>query len=77
MSTRTTNVVVHFDQTIGTEQLQRMEAAIRGQSGVLGTRRNPRTPQLLVVDYDADATSAQHILGGIEHQGIRAQLVGM
>jgi len=68
------DTMIHIDQSLDSEQQLTLETALRDVQGVVAPRFNKA--HLLVVEYDADATTAMALLGAVTGRGYRAQLVG-
>lgn len=77
MYTSQSDVMVHLDSALSAADRARLERVLEAERGVARARANPRTAQLLVVNYDPSAISALGVLRTVQAQGISARLVGM
>lgn len=77
MSARLNEVVVHIDEVLDEDALQRLEDGIRKDAGVISVGHNPGTSHMIMVVYDSDATHASSLLHNFQERGLHAQVVGM
>ena len=71
---KTMDTMIHIDESLDEDQQLTLATALRDMQGVVAPRFNK--PHLLMVAYDADATSATALLSAVAGRGYRAQLVG-
>lgn len=69
-------LVLHIDDTLGDSRRDDIEQAIGAENGVESAHFTERRPHLMVVEYDPDLTSSTSILARINHQSVRAELIG-
>jgi hypothetical protein len=71
------DVVVHLPKALDAEARQRLARALKSARGVTRAQANPRTRQLMVINYDPQIISALGVLRTVRAQGIGAKLIGM
>ncbi len=71
-----TDMVMHIDNTLGTDSRRNVERAITGNKGVLNAHFNERRPHLMLVSYDTDRTSSFEIMAQVTGQQLNAERVG-
>ena len=71
-----TDMVMHIDNTLGTDSRRNVERAISGNKGVLHARFNEKRPHLMLVSYDTDRTSSLEILAQVTGQQLCAERIG-
>jgi hypothetical protein len=69
------DTMIHFREPLESRQRCDLEAEMRALDGVIAPRFNK--PQLLVVAYDPQRTSAYALLEAVRHQGYAASLAGI
>ena len=69
--------IIHVDETLTREQLDRLEASIREHSCVVSAGAHDRTPHLMLVAYDPECVDSKTILANVTSQGFRATSIGL
>ncbi len=69
------DTMIHINESLAVANRQELEADLRSLEGVIAPRFNK--PHLLVVAYDAEATSSPVVLKHVIEKGYQAQLVGL
>ncbi len=69
-------LVLHVDDTLGDERRADIEAAIKSASGVNKAHFTDHRPHLMMVEYDPAQISSTDILHNVNHQSVRAELIG-
>jgi len=77
MNTTQVNIVVDVKQPLSPQSGNELVDELAHLQGVSRAWVSPRTSRLLLVDFDAKQTDAQHILRTVVHRGFDARLVGM
>ena len=77
MSTNLSDVVVHIDETLPTDQLKTLEDHIHKLGGVVSACNRDDRPHLISVTYNPEQIKSHDILVKIESEGIHAELVGL
>jgi hypothetical protein len=77
MKTIQGNIVVDVRQALSTQSGDALVDALGTLHGVSRAWVSPRTPRLVLVDFDARQIDTQHILRSVVHRGFDARLVGM
>ncbi|MDH3979172.1 MAG: ATP-binding protein [Gammaproteobacteria bacterium] len=71
-----TDMVMHIDNTLGTDSRRNVERTITGNKGVVEAHFNEKRPHLMLVSYDTDRTSSFEILAQVTGQQLGAERVG-
>ena len=71
------NIVVDVKQALSPQSGNALGSALGGLQGVSRAWVSPRTPRMVLVDFDAKQTDTQHILHAVVRRGFDARLVGM
>lgn len=71
------NIVVDVKQALSPQSGNALVSELGGLQGVSRAWVSPRTPRLVLVDFDAKQTDTQHILHAVVRRGFDARLVGM
>jgi len=74
---KTSDVLIHVNETVEDLGRFRLEEALRGVEGVVTPRFSPGHNHLMFVAYDPDSTSAAAILGQVRERGYGAQIVAI
>jgi len=69
-------IVIHVDDALEDAQRNELINGLCKQGGVENARFTPGRDHLLVIDYDRDQLSAQDVLGFVQGDNLRAELVG-
>jgi hypothetical protein len=77
MSTTLSDVVLHIDETLPSEQVKTLESHIHKMGGVVSACNSDDTPHLISIVYDPDRVKSHDILVKVESEGIHAELVGL
>lgn len=77
MQTAQANVVVDVKEALGRETGNELISDIGGIPGVNHATVSPRSPRLVLVDYDPDRIDSRHILDTVQRHGFDARLIGM
>jgi len=77
MNARLNDVLVHINETLDDEALQRLEEGIRHDAGVISVGHRPEKTHMIMVVYDTDATRASSLLHRFQERGLHAQVVGL
>ena len=71
------DVMIHVDETLDREALERLEAVVRENTCVTSADVPADRQHMMLVTYNAECVSAQEILGLVTAQGVHAELVGL
>jgi len=74
---KTSDVLIHVNETVEDLGRFRLEEALRDVEGVVAPHFSPGHNHLMFVAYDPDSTSAAAILGQIRERGYGAQIVAI
>jgi len=77
MSTNTSDVVIHIDETLPPDQLKTLEDHIYKIGGVVSASNRDDRPHLISVTYDSSKVQSHDILLKVQSEGIHAELVGL
>ena len=69
-------VVMHIDETLGSQRQQEMQQCLKAQSAVIRAYFSPTRPHLLLVEYNGQQMSSYEILQLVVRQNVTAQLIG-
>ncbi|MCU0835436.1 MAG: hypothetical protein MUC77_13545 [Chromatiaceae bacterium] len=71
------DILIHIEETLGSEARAALEARLRGVEGVIAPRFNPGTEHLLLVAFNPERTRPAELLGVVRAAGHGAKLVGV
>lgn len=71
------DVMIHVDEALDRDALERLEAAVRENSCVTSADVPEGRQHMMLVTYNAECVSAEEILQLVTRQGVHAELVGM
>lgn len=77
MNISISDFIIHVDESLTREQLDRLESTIRESSCVVSAAANDRTPHLMLVAYNPDCINSKVILENVTSQGLRATAFGL
>ena len=77
MSSSLSDVVLHIDETLPSDQVKTLERHIHKIGGVVSACNCDDTPHLISIVYDPDRVKSHDILVKVESEGIHAELVGL
>lgn len=77
MADAVADVMIHVDETLDREALDRLEAVVRENDCVTSADVPADRQHMMLVTYNAECVSAQEILGLVTDQGVHAELVGL
>ena len=77
MNKHITDVIIHTKDVLTGQQFDEVSRNIYLNEGIVSFSRNPKTPQCLMVVYNAGKTRAGSILKTVRNVGVRASLVGI
>lgn len=77
MSTSLSDVVLHIDETLPSDQVKTLENHIHKMGGVVSACNCDGTPHLISVVYDPEQVKSHDILVKVQSEGIHAELVGL
>jgi hypothetical protein len=70
------DVVIHIDQKLDDEQMNRLEQAFLTREGVETADFNPDNPHLILLKYDPTQISARDLIDIPRYQGLHGELIG-
>lgn len=71
------DVMIHVDETLDREALDRLEAAVKQNDCITSADVPAGREHMMLVTYNAECVSAREILDIVIRQGVHAELVGM
>ena len=77
MNMSISDFIIHVDESLTRQQLDRLEDAIRENSCVVSAVAHDETPHLIMIAYDPACVNSRHILDGVTNQGLRATALGL
>jgi hypothetical protein len=77
MSTDIVNFMLHIDQTLSPTESVVLEDCVWEDPCVLSAHVSTNAPHLMLIAFDPDCTSMQHIHANLAGRGIKAQRVGL
>ena len=77
MSNTTIDVMIYTTNTLSTNQFEQLSKSVYDKEGVISLSRNIKTPQCLMLIYNASKIKARNILNTITNMGVKASLVGI
>jgi hypothetical protein len=72
---QTTDIMIHIDEQLDTNQQQELESEARKLEGVIAPRFNQ--PHLFLVSYNPEKINSSELLNAVKANGYNGQLVGM
>jgi hypothetical protein len=72
-----TNVIIDLKRVASAAQCGELVGDLEKLRGVSRAWPSPRTARMVLVDYDAGATDARHILGAVVAHAFDARIVGI
>jgi hypothetical protein len=77
MTTNRSDVIVHIDETLPSDQLKTLEDHIYKIGGVMTATNRDDKPHCILVTYDPEQVKAHDILVKVRSEGVHAELVGL
>ena len=77
MDKHITDVIIHTKDVLTSYQFDEVSRNVYLNEGIVSFSRNARTPQCLMVIYNAGKTQAGNILNTVKNMGVKASLVGI
>jgi hypothetical protein len=71
------DVTLHVDETLDSNALADLDAAIRTIEGVVSVHVNADRPHLLILEYNPAKISSEQLLETVKLRGLHAELVGL
>lgn len=72
-----TDILIHVHPTLGTEQREKIEEALRGSKGVVSAHFSTEHPHVLTVAYDPEAAHAGQLLQTVREWDQAATMAGL
>lgn len=70
-------VVVHINEELQQEQIDKLETSLGSDAGVQKVRVNRKKKHLILVDYIPSVINARQLINYVKNKGYNAVLVGM
>lgn len=77
MSTSLSDVVLHIDESLPSDQVKTLENHIHKMGGVVSACNCEETPHLISIVYNPQHVKSHDILVKVQSEGIHAELVGL
>ena len=77
MTANYSDVIVHIDETLPSDQLKTLEDHIYKIGGVKTAYNRDDKPHCILVTYDPGKVKAHDILVKVRSEGVHAELVGL
>ena len=77
MTTNCSDVIVHIDETLQSNQLNTLEDDIFKIGGVMSACNRDDKPHQILVTYNPEQVNAHDILVKVRSEGVHAELVGI
>ncbi len=77
MNDNMTDVMIHIDEDLNTQEQSQLEDQMRKQKGVVGLGYHETQPHLMIVEFNQDTTTPKELLHAVSDFGLHAELVGM
>lgn len=77
MDIKLTDVTIHIDENLNSDQRHSIEKTLRSMEGVVSVQNNDKTPHLAMIEYNPEVTSSHDILESVINQGVHAELIGL
>jgi hypothetical protein len=76
VATNTVEVVVHISEHLDYKQRNNLVVALKNRNGIVSAEFCHLRDHLLLVRYDRDHHSSQHVLNAFRAQNVNARLIG-
>jgi hypothetical protein len=73
---RSTEIVVHIDETLGSGQRSNLVQALEGTEGIRSAEFCPLRYHLMLVNYNRERITSQDVLSRVTSQNVHAELIG-
>lgn len=77
MDIQLADVTLHIDQSLNTEELEKLEIAIRKKEGVISVHIDTKKNHLAVVEYNPEMVHSGELLEILHYQGLSGKLIGL
>lgn len=77
MAAHISDLIVHVDESLETEELHRLEDYVRTDACVISACASHEDPHILLVTFNPQCTSSRNILNLVTSKGLHAELVGL
>jgi len=77
MSASLSDVVLHIDESLPSDQVKTLENHIHKMGGVVSACNCEETPHLISIVYNPANVKSHDILVKVQSEGIHAELVGL
>lgn len=71
------DVTLHIDENMDEGKREQLRDVILGREGVMAAIIQPKTPHLLIVEYDPERVTSAQLLGDATGTGLHAELIGL
>ncbi|MCB1761353.1 MAG: cation transporter [Gammaproteobacteria bacterium] len=71
------DVTLHIDQTLRSDELERVEEAFRQHDGIVSVHINPEKRHLMLVEYNPDKIHSRDLIDILHSQGLQGELIGL
>ncbi|MEN8129463.1 MAG: ATP-binding protein [Pseudomonadota bacterium] len=71
------DVTIHIDETLDPARQADLTNKVRDQEGVVSVGYHDVKPHLMIVEYNPEKTSSQHLLATVKSAGLNAELIGL
>lgn len=77
MNISISDFIIHVDESLTREQLDRLEDAIRENACVVSAAARDRTPHLMLIAYNPECVNSKGILDDVSNLGLRVTALGL
>ena len=72
-----TDVTLHIDEDISSEERAHFLDALLDMEGVIAAACNEKTPHLMIIEYDRNIINSMAFIKAAQNHGLRAELLGL
>jgi hypothetical protein len=71
------DVTIHIDKDTNADTREKIDSALRSLNGVVSVHMPTNEPHLLVVEYNPDETTSEHMLTTVRELAGHAEMIGL
>jgi copper chaperone CopZ len=77
MNIHLADVTLHVDQSLNSDEMGKLESAIRQNEGVVSVHINPQKSHLVLVQYNPAKVQSKAFVDILRYQGLNGELIGL
>jgi cell division protein FtsX len=71
------DITIHIDKDTDANTREKIDTALRDLNGVVSVHMPSNEPHLLVVEYNPDETTSEHMLSTVQELAGNAEMIGL